>query len=116
MGRAERERGCRERAARRAAGGPETAWERARRENREPRRAGELIRGGRQTADGEWLFPEGELVLRTDPGCEDPRHRDEIHGVMTLLADGHRWESPQQMDCGCSLIVEFVAVDEAPGP
>lgn len=49
--------------------------------------------------------PGDEFVIATDPGCDDPRHREEVQGAMMALMvrGGVPWSGPTTMDCGCVL-------------
>lgn len=66
-------------------------------------RAHSRQRGGRPAPGAGSCVDITDVVIGTNPGCDDPRHRLEVFGAMQALAMGHRWWDETIMDCGCVL-------------
>jgi hypothetical protein len=45
----------------------------------------------------------GDLVMATDPGCDDPKHRRQIQSLMLEVMVGGLKSGTIEMVCGCKL-------------
>lgn len=72
------------------------------------------VAGPRVASMGSYRHPVRRIVtmdveITAEPGCTDRRHNEEVDGACMAWAQGHRWEGPTEMDCGCVLTPHLLA-------